>query len=145
MPVVGIQFTSIEAKKKANMKPGGKINSVPKLTSAEEKELGGSFGSDKKALVIGFEFVTDYEPDSASIKLTGELLYMDDDIKKSLSEWKKNKALPEPAMIEVLNVLFRKCLAKVLVLAEDLQLPLPLPVPTVQPKAEESSGTGYIR
>ncbi|MFH1106052.1 MAG: hypothetical protein V1731_02475, partial [Candidatus Aenigmatarchaeota archaeon] len=101
--------------------------------------------SDKKALVIGFEFITDYEPDAASIKLVGELLYLDDDMKKSLNEWKKNKALPEPVMIEVLNVLFRKCLSKVLLLAEDLQLPLPLPVPTVQPKGEESSGGSYIR
>ncbi|MFH1105931.1 MAG: hypothetical protein V1731_01835, partial [Candidatus Aenigmatarchaeota archaeon] len=91
MPVVGIQFSNIEAKKKANMKPGGKINSVPKLTNVEEKEIGGAFGSDKKALVIGFEFITDYEPDAASIKLVGELLYLDDDMKKSLNEWKKNK------------------------------------------------------
>lgn len=134
MPIIGLSFDSIEAKRDREQRARSeiKVNSVPRIN--EIKEVSVSTIGNKKALSLNFEFVTNYNPKIGEVKMGGDLLYVTDDNKKLLNKWKKEKKLPERNSLEVLNYLFRKCLLKVSTIAEDLQLPPPLPMPKIKPK-----------
>ncbi len=136
MPVIGMQLTKIEAARKSNPTPGFKVESMPSIVSVEEKELP-ALGGNGKVLVINFTFTVDYRPDIASIKISGEILYLEEGERTGAKSWAKNKALPQNIMIEVYNTIFRKGLLKALVLSDDMQLPPPLQVPIVTPKKND--------
>ena len=135
MPIVGFSLSSMEAKRTAMPSGEIKINSSPKVMSMKEAEVA-SLG--KNALSFEFEFVTEYDPNIGTIKLTGELIYVDDDSDKVLEQWKRNKTLPEDVSIEVLNQLFRKCILRSSEIAEVLQLPLPMQMPRVVAKDKDA-------
>jgi hypothetical protein len=141
MPVIGLKFDSFDAKRnKEGFSGEMKINSTPKIVSVKEIDVG-AIG--KKALAMGFEFATQYNPEIAQIKVNGEIIYMNDKQKAEiLKVWKKNKKLPDAVGIEVLNHLFRHCLLKVSNIAEDLQLPPPLNFPVVRPKSDQANYIG---
>jgi len=111
---------------------------VPRVITIKEVDIP-TF--DKKALSLEFEFETSYEPKIANIKITGDILYRPENSAKILKEWKKNKKLPDEMNMEILNNLFRRCLIKISVIADDLQLPPPLQLPRIKPKDEEA---GYV-
>jgi len=134
MPIVGISFNSIEARRNSLPKGEIKVNSIPKITDIKEVDVA---GIDKKALALNFEFLTEYHPEVGNIRVEGEMIYMSDSSARILAQWKKEKTLPEDASVEVLNQLFRKCLLKVSVIAEDLQLPIPIQIPRVMAKSKE--------
>jgi len=141
MPIIGLKFDSIEGKrKKENFSGEMKINTAPKIVSAKEidvKAIG------KKAMALGFEFSTQYNPDLAEVKINGEVIYVNEKQQAEiLKGWKKDKKLPDDVGIEVLNHLFRHCLIKVAMIAEDLQLPPPLNFPVVKPKSEQANYIG---
>lgn len=141
MPIIGLSFNSMEAKKdkEQTIRDEIKVNSVPRINEIKEITLS-SLGN-KKVLSMDFEFVTSYLPKIGEIKLTGDLLYLTEDNKVILNQWQKEKKIPEKPSLEILNYLFKKCLIKVSNIAEDLQLPLPLPMPIVKPKSDkEKSG-----
>jgi len=140
MPVIGLVFSSIEAKR-SKAPAGGeiKVNSTPKINSVKEASVP---SLKKKALSLEFEFVTKYNPDVAEIKISGDIMYLTDKNTQILSQWKKDKKLPEELSVEVLNHLFRRCLMKIAYIAEDLQLPPPIAMPRVKPKSEEASYIG---
>jgi hypothetical protein len=141
MPVVGLKFDGIDAKRKIETFKGEmKINTVPKIVSVKEIDVA-AIG--KKALAMGFEFRTEYQPDVADIQVNGEVIYVNDKEKAELLKgWKKDKKLPDAVGIEVLNHLFRHCLLKVSNIAEDLQLPPPLNFPMVKPKTDQANYIG---
>jgi hypothetical protein len=124
----------MEARRKSLPRGEIKINSSPKVMSLKETNVA---SLDKKAIVLDFEFVTDYQPEIGTVKLAGELIYVADDNEKVLAQWKKNKSLPEEVSVEVLNHLFRKCLLKASDMAEELNLPIPIQVPRVVPKEDK--------
>jgi len=134
MPIVGLSFNSIEAKRKTLPRGEIKVNSSPKVNDIKEVDMP-SLG--KKALSLNFEFLTEYQPDIGNIKVEGEMVYMADSNAKILAQWKKSKTLPEDASVEILNQLFRKCLLKVSNIAEELQLPIPIQIPRVMAKEKE--------
>ena len=141
MPVIGLKFDSIDAKrKKEKLQSDMKVNTTPKIVSMKETELG-AIG--KKAFAIGFEITTDYNPDIAQVKITGEVLYVNETQKDEImTAWKKEKKLPENVGVELLNHLFRHCLLKIATISEDLQLPPPLNFPMVKPKSDSTSYIG---
>lgn len=144
MPVIGVQFNEINAKKEGTVRPGLKINSTPNIIDVKEMKLD-SLTKGATAIVIEFEFVSKYEPNVATIKIKGEVLYLTEKPEEAIKEWKKKKALPEPILLEVLNTLFRKCLSKILILSDDMQLPSPVPMPIVSPQDQEKRDeTKYI-
>jgi hypothetical protein len=96
----------------------------------------------KKALSLEFEFTTKYNPDIGEIKMSGEVIYLSDKNAKVIKDWKAKKSLPENMNLEVLNYLFRACLIKISVLADDLQLPPAVQLPRVRPKSDQSSYIG---
>jgi hypothetical protein len=132
MAVIGLNLNSIQAKKQTSVpRQDIKVNSTPMVTGVKEIDLP---NFSKKALSIDFEFMTRYEPAFASISIEGSILYLAENNKEVVSEFTKNKKLPEKASMEVLNYLFRHCLLKASILAEDLQLPPPMPMPKISPK-----------
>ena len=135
MPIIGLGFSSLEASKEDGQIDGEvKVNSMPAITNVKELTVP---NLTKKALSIEFEFSTKYNPDFARIAINGSIMYMADSNKPVLDEWKKNKRLPEKMSLEVLNYLFRRCLLKASLLAEDLQLPPPMPMPRISPKKDK--------
>jgi hypothetical protein len=137
MPVIGLTFNSVEAKRGGGP-PGGeiKVNSTPRIVTMKEVNVA---TLKKKALSLGFEFVTSYNPDIGQIKIGGEILYLATKNATILNQWKKKKRLPEKVSVEVLNHLFRRCLLKIANIAEDLQLPPPLQLPRVRPAGQQSA------
>ncbi|MFQ5647902.1 MAG: hypothetical protein ACE5FW_01585 [Candidatus Aenigmatarchaeota archaeon] len=139
MPIIGLSFRSIEAKRETKAPKGEiKVNSTPKINSVKEVSIP---TMKKKALALTFEFITRYDPAIAEIKIGGDLIYMGENNAGILSQWKKKKSLPEKVSVEVLNHLFRRCLLKISNMADDLQLPPPIQMPRVMPKGE---GAGYV-
>ena len=146
MPVVGFTINSIEAKREKEF-PNTQIsiNSSPLIFGIREVDVQ---AFDKKILALDFEFMTTYEPNAASIKVAGELLYVANDNKKILDAWDRNKTIPNEDSVEILNFMFRRCILKVLNLSDDLQLPPPVSFPFVtkakpeeEPKAQKRAKT----
>ncbi len=132
MPIIGLNFNKIEAKKEGGAaQQEVKVNSTPMISSVKEVTVP---NLTKKALSIGFEFLTRYDPGFASVTIQGNLMYLTDKNKPIVDEFEKNKKLPEKASLEILNYLFRHCLLKASILADDLQLPPPMPMPKITPK-----------
>jgi hypothetical protein len=132
MPIIGLGFSSFEARKEGGrVQQEVKVNSAPRIIDVKEVSVPNLA---KKALSIDFEFLTRYDPDFAGIIIKGSIMYLADKNKPVLDEWGKNKRLPEKMSLDVLNYLFRRCLLKASLLAEDLQLPPPMPMPRITPK-----------
>lgn len=130
MPIIGTTFMGIEATRKKTIAGGDvKVNSTPKITAMREVDVD-ALG--KKAVVMEFTFGSEYEPGIANIAVKGELMYVGPKQVAVLKQWKEKETLPADVSVEVLNHLFRKCLLKIAVLADDLQLPPPLELPRVQ-------------
>lgn len=133
MAIVGFNFTKIEAEKKEAAKGKINVSNNVSISNVEEKNL--SLGNDKqKVLAFTFEFSSNYEPKIGQIKLTGEILFMDDSKKAKdvLDGWKKEKKLPKEIMTGIINAILNKCNIQSLILSEQVNLPPPLPLPRVQ-------------
>ena len=132
MPVIAFQFNGIEGKRSNQPLKGDlKIHSTPKITEIKEVTLK-SLG--KKALGMKFEFKTFYTPEVGNITVDGMITFVDDKQDDILAQWKKDQSMPDDVSVEVLNALFRRCLLRVALLAEDLNLPPPLQFPLVKAK-----------
>ncbi|MBI5060891.1 MAG: hypothetical protein HZB67_01110 [Candidatus Aenigmarchaeota archaeon] len=133
MTIVGFNMNSIKADVTDRVVKGDlDIGSIPTITGVEKKSV-----LEIDVLAISFKFETKYEPGIAIISMEGELLYKTDDTKKVLKKWKDDKQLPDDAAVEVLNIIFRRCLTKAVELSEDVGLPPPLSFPLVRTKEKE--------
>jgi hypothetical protein len=133
MTVVSFNFTRIEAEKKEAAKGKININNNVTIERVEEKDL--NLGSQKqKVLNFMFEFTSKYTPNAGSIKLVGNVMYMDEaaKAKEILDGWKKDKKLPKDVMTKILNVVLNKSNVQALILSEHVNLPPPVPLPKVQ-------------
>ena len=140
MPIIGLTFKSMSAKRDKGLVKGEiKVNSTPKITGVREVNVA-NLG--KKAIGIDFEFVTKYNPDLGEARIEGEIVYMAEKNASILSQWKKKKSLPENVSLEVLNHIFRRCLVKIAILADDLQLPPPVQMPRVRPAGQSADYVG---
>lgn len=135
MPIVGFHIKKISAQRKNIRKGRIDINSTPIITSVKRSKVG--LARKENSLDVGFEFVTEYKPDVGSIKLTGNVMYLDKDWKDGLESWDKNKKLTKNIEMEVKNFLFRKCLGIGISLSEEMGLPPPLFFPRIMPKRKE--------
>ena len=109
---------------------GVSVNSTPKIVSIEKSEVLGM----KDVLRVKFDFKTKYEPGLGTISIEGSLLWRGPDAKKILKRWEEEKKVETKVAAEILNAIFRKCLAKAVVLAEDVRLPPPVQFPVVRTK-----------
>ncbi len=133
MTIVGFNFKKIDAEKKELIK--GKININNNVAIKEVKEKDFALGNQKqKVLNFTFEFVSKYDPNIGAIKLTGDLLFMDDSkkAKEILDGWKKDKKLPKEVMTQILNTVLNRCNIQALIISEQINLPPPIPLPKLQ-------------
>ena len=132
MTIIGLRIRSLEARReKAQPSAQIKVNSVPRITDVTETSMP---MMKQKALSVGFEFVTEYDPNIGSIRMSGDIIYLAENSVQILRKWKSKKELPEAMRIEILNHLFRACLVKIANMADDLQLPPPIGIPRVKAK-----------
>lgn len=136
--IIGYRINSIKAERKDVKTRRIDVNSTPKIIFV---------GKEKRVLKIGFEFLTVYNPNMGEIKIDGELLYKEKNVKEILNYWEKNGKLPMKIDIEVKNFLFRKCLSLGVALSEQLNLPPPVMFPMLVSKkdrSKEEEKTRYI-
>jgi len=142
MPVIGISIKNINAKRYAKIERRVRVNNNTKLKEIKEQNL---TALKKKGLSIGFEFKTTYVSSMnkplAEIIINGNVLFLDSRYRKILSNWKKNKKLPEDVNLQLINAVLRKCLMRALDLSEELQLPPPIALPFARKRGGE---TRYI-
>ena len=130
MSVIGFNLKSIKAHvNQENVTGDVNVNSAPNIVSVEKRNL--AFLGVKEALGIKFEFTTSYEPNVGEIGFTGEILYQVENAKDLMDSWKKEGKLDEKIALDVLNTIFRKCLAKSVEVADTLLLPPPIRFPVV--------------
>jgi len=135
MPIIGMSFASIEASKDDVIpQKEVKVNTMPEIVNVKEIDVQ---AFNEKALSVEFDFTTKYDPAFAHIKIKGSVIYRAEKSKAIVDEWKKSKKLPENMSLEILNYLFRRCLLKATMLADDLQIPPPMPIPTISPNREK--------
>ena len=140
MTIVSFNFTKLEAEKKEAEKGKVNIKNNISITGVEEKDL--SLGNQKqKVISFTFEFTSTYEPNIGSIRLVGDVYYMEDSkkVKEILDGWKKDKKLPKDLMTRILNVVLNKSNIQALILSEQVNLPPPIPMPKVQTEPQQAS------
>jgi hypothetical protein len=136
MTIVGFNFTKIDVERKNASK--GKINISNNVAIKDIDEGSFSLGVEsQKGLRFTFEFFSRYEPDYATIHLSGEILYMADEkeVKKILDDWKKESKIENSLMSLILNNILNKCNVQAVILSQTMNLPSPIPLPKVSNQA----------
>lgn len=141
MPVVGLNLTSINARMDQNKKleESVSVNSSPTIEKVEKHDVG--MPDFKDVVAIKFSFDTYYSPKIGEISMEGTVLFSSDKSKEIIDKWTKEKKLEESIAVEVMNVIFRKCLTQAISLSAELRLPPPLRFPIVKPK-DDNEYTG---
>lgn len=132
MTVIGFNFNKILVERKGNKT--GKLTISNNVSVNDVTEAKIPFSGDKaKCVKFDFSFDSKYEPDIATIHLSGDLLYMfpQEVAEKVLSEWKKNKKLDQDVVSAVMNTVLNRCNIEALILSRELNLPSPIPLPKV--------------
>jgi len=130
--IVGFGFTKLSAEKKEAAK--GKIDINNNVTVKDVLEDSLALKDKQSVLRFVFEFTSKYEPNIGNVLIEGELLYMEEPkrTKEILTNWKKDKKLPQDLMEGLLNTILTKCNVQALILSQEVNLPPPVPLPKVQ-------------
>ena len=89
---------------------------------------------------FNFAFACVYDPKVGEISLAGEVFWLDkeENVKKILSGWKKDKKVPKEVSVPILNTVLQKCNIQALMLSRYINLPPPIPLPKVNVGSTES-------
>ncbi|HLD83481.1 MAG TPA: hypothetical protein VI979_01345 [archaeon] len=129
MPIIAVNFDRIDARNSGKAPAGNvNVNSSPRINAI--KMHAGLLGI-KNLLSITYSFDTKYEPEVGRLTIEGEVLYASDKAKEILEKWDKEKKLDDDMAVEVLNAIFRRCLAKSVEICSDVRLPPPMQFPNV--------------
>lgn len=147
MPIVGFNFTKLQAEKKNPIKEDTKlkINSKLGITKIEKEKLPtGKKQSD--GLRLDFEFSLEYQPDIALVNIEGFIYFLDDPekVKEITQNWDKNKDLPIELKKQVLNTIILKATIRALSLEQEINIPPHMPFPSVQVGNENNRKDNYI-
>ena len=136
MTMIGISLSNVKAEVNQKNPPKGDINvnSTPTIENITKQDIE-SVGL-KGVLSVAFEFRTVYTPKVGEIIMNGEILYQSKNANDVIAKWKKERKVEENLAIELLNIIFRKCLTQAILLAHELRLPPPIMFPTVGKKPE---------
>jgi hypothetical protein len=132
MPIIGLNFDKIGAKKDNKITGKIQIKNNVDIKNVEQEKL--SVSSSDDILKISFEFKSSYEPEVGAIQLNGHILYMDDPKKIDgiMEEWKKNKSLGKEISPLIINSILAKCNIKALILSQDINLPPHVRLPALK-------------
>ncbi len=147
MPIVGFNFTKIQAEKKNPLKEDIqlKINSKLGITKVQKEKLPtGKTQAD--GLRLDFEFSLDYLPNIATISIEGFIYYLDDpgEINRIAKNWEKDKNIPLEIKKQVLNTIILKATIRALSLEQEINVPPHMPFPSVQPAPSTKGKDDYI-
>jgi hypothetical protein len=134
MGVLKSRFTEISAN--AGKPAKGEIQvstSLPAILNIYPAPLGSA--KDKKdILIMEFDYEVSYKPIDGKISLKGELMYLDENTKKILDKWKKDKQVESSVSVPILNYLLRVCAVESVKISDSLQMPVPIQLPEIRPK-----------
>lgn len=132
MTVIGFNFNKILVERKSNKSGKLTISNNVGINDVSEAKVPFS-GAKAKCIKFEFNFDSKYEPDIATINLTGELLYMfpQEAADKVLEEWKEKKRLSQDVVGSIMNTILNRCNIEALILSRELNLPSPIPLPKV--------------
>ncbi len=133
MSILGINFTKINAERKAAIKGKININNNIAITAVKKHDLK---IPGQESLDIGFKFTAKYDPNIGTITIDGDAIIVDQPKKTEeiLNQWKKDKKLPEDVLAQVMNNLLTKCNIEALVIGREVGLPPTLNMPKVKIK-----------
>ncbi len=131
MPILGINFTKINAERKGALE--GKINISNNILVTDVKKHDFKL-SGQESVRIEFKFTADYNPNIGSIVIEGETIIVDQPkkLEEVLNQWKKDKKLPDDVLAQVMNNLLTKCNVEALVVGREVGLPPTLNMPKVK-------------
>ena len=136
MSLIGFSFLSVNAK--ANSKVSNENVEIkiapPVIDNIEKKDLSSLGITD--SVKIDFKFATHYLPDFGEILLSGEVIYKVTDAEKFVKDWYGGKS-DEKMIADILNIIFKRCLLKVVELSDMLKLPPPVAFPAIMPASKE--------
>ena len=132
MPIIGLNFDKIGAKKDNKIVGKVQIKNNIDIKNVEQEKL--SVSSSDDILKISFEFKSTYDPEVGAIQLNGHVLYMDDPKKIDgiTKEWNKSKSLQKDISPLIINSILARCNIKALVLSQDVNLPPHVRLPTLK-------------
>ena len=141
MTVIGFNITSIKGEvtdvKKLESGINVNISSSPRIISVEKTDLPVSGITDTYS--VHFKFETNYDPKIGSIVVEGEIFLQSDNAEEIISAWEEKSALHESVTLEIMNTIMRKCLVKIIQVADDLRLPSPIRFPVYQLDQEKET------
>ena len=130
MPVIGIKMNRIEAERNDEVAPTGPVRIAPsqKITDVKETQINSPNGK-TKALEIGFEFNTIYNPEVGGIKLTGAIIFQDNAKKRKeiLKTWKDSNRIEKSIEREVIASLTSRAFLVSINCAREIGVPSPMP------------------
>ncbi len=144
MPVIGVNFRTINSKREEDIGGNLKVNNTPKIKDVGLKSVG---SLDKKALSIDFEYSCNYSTEDggdpvAEINMGGDVLFMTDDPEGIVEDWEENKDLPEEIVIPTINSIMRNSLTKAIDISQSLQIPPPIRFPKAKKKSDSARYIG---
>ncbi len=137
MRVIGFNFTKISIEKLKEITEIPKVKTeinIPEIKGVKSIVL----KTKEEIIEAKFEYIVNYEPESAKINIEGRaLLSVDPKIARDiLKQWKKKK-MPEEFRMLLFNVVLRKSALKALLLEDELNLPLHTPLPSLRRAKEK--------
>ena len=125
MPVNGLHFKAIEARRYQEMAGGQQVridhNSTLTLVQPE--------GTDR--MRVEFSYTTSYGP-LGVVKAEGALYWQDAKAAEAAAEWGRTRNLPPEVAQQVHSAIMSACVPEAVVLAREVRLPPPIPIPQVQ-------------
>ena len=143
MAIVGFGFTKMLVEKKKQLSQKINIRNNIAIKNIEEHEFQ-DLGDKKQGLKFAFEFISNYDPDAAEIRLLGEVFFIGEkaQCEDILKGWKKDKNVPKGVMPNILNYALSRCNVQAICLSKDASLPPPLPMPKLNNEKTDNSYIG---
>jgi len=126
--IKSFDIESVEAKRFINeySLPNMRISNKSMITNIVEKE---------ESIGIDFVFIVEYNPNLASIKIEGSLIYSGEDSKDIFASWKDKKNDKRIQKIQMSIV--QRCLIESVILAKEINVVPPIPLPNMQEKKKD--------
>jgi len=136
MPILGMNFTKINAERKSPLRGKININNNIAITDVKKQDLK---VQNQESAIIEFEFIATYDPNIGEITIKGDTVVVEEPKKigEILNQWKKDKKLPEDILSQVMNNLLTKCNIEALIIGREVGLPPTLNMPKVKVKEEK--------
>jgi hypothetical protein len=146
MRVLGVVFEKFDAERNIGFEeqfpPVKGVGNNVRVKSIQETSIPTPTGN-FRALKIGFTFQCVYDPNVASIRIEGSVLFeaSKDEEGKLMASWRSKGDLPPDLATIVIGPIIMKCLVKAAGLSDDLQVPPPIPPPPMsKPQTKEKDG-----